>query len=45
MFISERTVKNHVTSILSRLNLPGRAQAAMFASPFLSLLQSKNEQT
>ncbi|MEM1256616.1 MAG: response regulator transcription factor [Cyanobacteria bacterium P01_H01_bin.21] len=27
LFISERTVKNHVTSILSRLNLPGRVQA------------------
>ncbi|MEL6937194.1 MAG: response regulator transcription factor [Cyanobacteria bacterium J06607_17] len=45
LFISERTVKNHVTSILSRLNLPGRVQAAMFASPFLPLLQSRNEQT
>jgi DNA-binding NarL/FixJ family response regulator len=43
LFISERTVKNHVTSILSRLNLPGRVQAAMFASPFLSLLQSRHE--
>lgn len=45
LFISERTVKNHVTSILSRLNLPGRVQAAMFASPFLPLLQSRHEQT
>ncbi len=45
LFISERTVKNHVTSILSRLNLPGRVQAAMFASPFLPLLQSRREQT
>lgn len=45
LFISERTVKNHVTSILSRLNLPGRVQAAMFASPFLPLLQSIHEQT
>lgn len=43
LFISERTVKNHVTSILSRLNLPGRVQAAMFASPFLPLLQSRGE--
>lgn len=41
LFISERTVKNHVTSILSRLSLPGRIQAAMFASPFLALLQSR----
>ncbi|MGB3518489.1 MAG: response regulator transcription factor [Elainellaceae cyanobacterium] len=45
LFISERTVKNHVTSILSRLNLPGRVQAAMFASPFLPLLQSRREPT
>ncbi|MEO1353136.1 MAG: response regulator transcription factor [Cyanobacteria bacterium J06635_15] len=45
LFISERTVKNHVTSILSRLNLPGRVQAAMFAGPFLPLLQSRHEQT
>jgi len=44
LFISERTVKNHVTSILSCLNLSGRVQAAMFASPFLPLLKSKNEQ-
>lgn len=45
LFISERTVKNHVTSILSHLNLPGRVQAAMFASPFLPLLQSRHKQT
>ncbi|KAM3112254.1 response regulator transcription factor, partial [Phormidesmis sp. 146-33] len=38
LYISERTVKNHVTSILSRLNLRDRTQAAMFASAFLSLL-------
>ncbi len=42
LFISERTVKNHVTSILSCLNLSGRIQAAMFASPFLPLIQSEN---
>ena len=42
LFISERTVKNHVTSILSCLNLSGRMQAAMFASPFLPLIQSEN---
>ncbi|MEL7070109.1 MAG: response regulator transcription factor [Cyanobacteria bacterium J06581_3] len=43
LFISERTVKNHVTSILSCLNLSGRIQAAMFASPFLPLIQSENQ--
>ncbi|MEL6223852.1 MAG: response regulator transcription factor [Cyanobacteria bacterium J06627_8] len=32
LFISERTVKNHVTSILGCLNVAGRIQAAMFAS-------------
>ncbi|MEL6159808.1 MAG: response regulator transcription factor [Cyanobacteria bacterium J06627_32] len=42
LFISERTVKNHVTRILSCLNLSGRIQAAMFASPFLPLIQSEN---
>jgi DNA-binding NarL/FixJ family response regulator len=41
LFISERTVKNHVTSILCCLNLSGRIQAAMFASPFLPLIQSE----
>jgi len=38
LFISERTVKNHVTSILSQLNLRDRTQAAMFAITFLPLL-------
>jgi DNA-binding NarL/FixJ family response regulator len=40
LFISERTVKNHVTSILSRLNQRDRNQAALFASPFLSWLRT-----
>lgn len=40
LVISERTVKNHVTSILSRLNLRDRTQAAMLASSFLSLLSN-----
>jgi DNA-binding NarL/FixJ family response regulator len=39
LYISERTVKNHVTRILSQLNLRDRTQAAMFVSAFLPLLQ------
>jgi DNA-binding NarL/FixJ family response regulator len=39
LFISERTVKNHMTRILSQLNVRDRTQAAMLASPFLTLLQ------
>lgn len=38
LYISERTVKNHITSILSRLNLRDRTQAALLASSFLPLL-------
>lgn len=35
LYITEKTVKNHVSSILSRLNLRDRTQAAVFAnSPF-----------
>ncbi|MEB3180732.1 MAG: response regulator transcription factor [Nostocaceae cyanobacterium] len=40
LYISERTVKNHITHILSQLNLRDRTQAAMFASAFLPLLRS-----
>ncbi len=40
LYISERTVKNHVTSILSQLNLRDRTQVALFASSFLPLLNS-----
>lgn len=40
LYISERTVKNHITSILSRLNLRDRTQAALFASSFLPLLEN-----
>jgi DNA-binding NarL/FixJ family response regulator len=39
LYISERTVKNHVTSILSRLNQRDRVQAALFASPFIALIK------
>ncbi len=37
LYISERTVKNHVTNILSRLGLRDRTQAALFASAFPQL--------
>lgn len=32
LYISEKTVKNHITNILSKLNLRDRTQAALFAS-------------
>jgi DNA-binding NarL/FixJ family response regulator len=38
LFIAERTVKNHVTNILMRLNLRDRTQAAIFANSFLRFL-------
>jgi len=36
LFIAEKTVKNHVTSILSRLNLRDRTQAAIAAHTILN---------
>lgn len=42
LFISERTVKNHVTSILTRLNLRDRTQAAIFANSFRQFLNEQN---
>ncbi|MBD2446051.1 response regulator transcription factor [Nostoc sp. FACHB-152] len=38
LYISEGTVKNHVTNILNRLNLRDRTQAAIIANTFLSHL-------
>lgn len=38
LYISEGTVKNHVTNILSRLTLRDRTQAAIFANSVLPLL-------
>lgn len=35
LYISEKTVKNHVTNILSRLNLRDRTQAAVFVCSLL----------
>jgi DNA-binding NarL/FixJ family response regulator len=43
LYISERTVKNHITSILSQLGLRDRTQAAVFVSPFLSQLGRSRE--
>lgn len=40
LFISERTVKNHVTRILSCLNVSNRIHAAKLASPYLSILSN-----
>jgi DNA-binding NarL/FixJ family response regulator len=39
LYISEGTVKNHVTNILNRLNLRDRTQAAIFANTFSSFLE------
>jgi DNA-binding NarL/FixJ family response regulator len=39
LYISERTVKNHITHILSQLNVRDRTQAAMLASAYLPLLE------
>lgn len=36
LYITERTVKNHVNSILRSLNLRDRTQAAIFANKYLS---------
>jgi DNA-binding NarL/FixJ family response regulator len=38
LYISEGTVKNHVTNILNRLNLRDRTQAAIIANTFLFYL-------
>ncbi len=41
LYISEGTVKNHVTNILNRLELRDRTQAAIFANSFLSYLSDE----
>ncbi len=38
LYISEKTVKNHITHIFSRLNLRDRVQAALMASTLLEFL-------
>jgi DNA-binding NarL/FixJ family response regulator len=40
LYISEGTVKNHVTNILNRLNLRDRTQAAIWANTYLSYLNN-----
>jgi DNA-binding NarL/FixJ family response regulator len=42
LFISEGTVKNHVTNILNRLNLRDRTQAAIIANTYLSYLNDSS---
>lgn len=42
LYISERTVRNHITHILSQLNVRDRTQAAVLASGFLPLLEQSN---
>ncbi len=39
LYISERTVKNHITHILKQMNVRDRTQAALVASAFLPLLE------
>jgi DNA-binding NarL/FixJ family response regulator len=43
LYISEKTVKNHITNILSRLNLRDRIQVAILAHTNLSDLTSKTQ--
>ncbi|MEB3355661.1 MAG: response regulator transcription factor [Synechococcales bacterium] len=43
LYISEGTVKNHVTNILGRLNLRDRTQAAILAHSLLPLLTDTGE--
>lgn len=42
LYISEGTVKNHVTNMLNRLNLRDRTQAAIFANTYLSYLNESD---
>ncbi|PSB04013.1 response regulator transcription factor [Merismopedia glauca] len=42
LFLSEGTVRNHISHILTRLNLRDRTQAAIVANAFLSWLQKLN---
>jgi len=39
--LSEGTVRNHISHILTRLNVRDRIQAAILATPFLSWLETE----
>ena len=43
LYISEGTVKNHVTRILSQLNLRDRTQAAILANSFLPQMETDSD--
>jgi DNA-binding NarL/FixJ family response regulator len=42
LYITEGTVKNHITHILKRMQVGDRIQATLFASDYLSLLSQEN---
>ena len=42
LFLSEGTVRNHISHILTRLNLRDRTQAAIVANTFSSWLEPKS---
>ncbi|NJN86631.1 MAG: response regulator transcription factor [Leptolyngbyaceae cyanobacterium SL_7_1] len=42
LFLTQGTVRNHISNILTRLNLHDRTQAAIAAVPFLSWLEENN---
>ncbi|MBU7587380.1 MAG: response regulator transcription factor [Nostoc sp. TH1S01] len=42
LFLSEGTVRNHITNVLNRLNLRDRTQAAIFANSFLPYIENRN---
>ncbi|MBD2452432.1 response regulator transcription factor, partial [Nostoc sp. FACHB-152] len=41
LFLSEGTVRNHISHILTRLNLRDRTQAAIVANTYLSFLENQ----
>lgn len=45
LFLSEGTVRNHISRILTRLNLRDRTQAAIVANSFLSWLENESQKS